>query len=815
MKKIINLLLLIFILVPNKNLFSQDEKKSKPDSKAKVKSFASIISEATKDDGLFNVYFKDDKYYFEIPDSLIGRDMLMITRVSKMSVSIPLYSHILNQQVLRWEKNNNNILLRESSYVNFAADSLPISEAVINSNFEPILFKFKIEAKNDSLNSSLINVTSLFTTDLKSIGYPQRSRKTYKITGLDSKLSYIENIKSFPKNIEVRNVKTYRSTETENGSVSMEINNSMIILPKKPMKRRYFDERVGWNTNRQVDYGLDNQKAETVRYLRRWRLEVKEEDIEKFKAGELVEPKNPIVFYIDPGTPIKWRKYIKLGIEDWQIAFEEAGFKNAILAKDPPTKEENPDWSPEDVRYSVFRYLASETINANGGNVVDPRSGEIIEFSVNWYHNVLKLVRDWLVVQTGAVNEDARGIELKNELMGEGVRFVAAHEVGHAIGLPHNMGSSSAYPVDSLRSATFTKKYGTAPSIMDYARYNYVAQPEDKGVALIPSDWDTPNSGIYDRFSVKWGYKPILGSSQDEEKEILRKWIIENQDDLKYRFGPGNRIDPSQQTEDLGDNAIEASNYGIKNLKRIYPELIKWTSIDGENYDNLRELHNAVFSQFRRYMGHVATNVGGVYQYYKTSDQKGAVYTHVEKNHQKNCIKFLNKNLFETPTWMIDKDILDKIQFAGAVDQIRGLQSSYLNRILDFGRLARVIENEALNGSKSYSLDELMLDLKNGIFSELKNNSNIDIYRRNIQRAFIQRLGYLMKENQNIPSFVRSSSSTTRVKVDESDIRSSTLGILIDLRRELNKAQKKYSSNKSVKNHLMYCAGLINNILKG
>ena len=815
MKKIINLLLLIFILVPNKNLFSQDEKKSKPDSKAKVKSFASIISEATKDDGLFNVYFKDDKYYFEIPDSLIGRDMLMITRVSKMSVSIPLYSHILNQQVLRWEKNNNNILLRESSYVNFAADSLPISEAVINSNFEPILFKFKIEAKNDSLNSSLINVTSLFTTDLKSIGYPQRSRKTYKITGLDSKLSYIENIKSFPKNIEVRNVKTYRSTETENGSVSMEINNSMIILPKKPMKRRYFDERVGWNTNRQVDYGLDNQKAETVRYLRRWRLEVKEEDIEKFKAGELVEPKNPIVFYIDPGTPIKWRKYIKLGIEDWQIAFEEAGFKNAILAKDPPTKEENPDWSPEDVRYSVFRYLASETINANGGNVVDPRSGEIIEFSVNWYHNVLKLVRDWLVVQTGAVNEDARGIELKNELMGEGVRFVAAHEVGHAIGLPHNMGSSSAYPVDSLRSATFTKKYGTAPSIMDYARYNYVAQPEDKGVALIPSDWDTPNSGIYDRFSVKWGYKPILGSSQDEEKEILRKWIIENQDDLKYRFGPGNRIDPSQQTEDLGDNAIEASNYGIKNLKRIYPELINWTSIDGENYDNLRELHNAVFSQFRRYMGHVATNVGGVYQYYKTSDQKGAVYTHVEKNHQKNCIKFLNKNLFETPTWMIDKDILDKIQFAGAVDQVRGLQSSYLNRILDFGRLARVIENEALNGSEAYSLDELMSDLKNGIFSELKNNSNIDIYRRNIQRAFIQRLGYLMKENQSIPSFFRSSSSITRVKVDESDIRSSTLGVLIDLRRELNKAQKKYSSNKPVKNHLFYCIGLINNILKG
>ncbi len=816
MKVIINLFLLIFILIPSKSLHSQDEKKSsKSDSNTKTKSFASIVSKASKDEGLFNIYQNDEKYYYEIPDSLIGRDMLMITRISKMSVSIPLYSHILNRQVLRWEKNNNNVLLRESSYINYAADSLPINEAVINSNFEPILFKFKVEARNDSVNSSLIDVTSLFTTDLKSLGYPQRSRKSYKITSLDSKLSYIKNIKSFPKNIEVRNVKTYRSTEAKNGSVSMEINNSMIILPKKPMKRRYFDERVGWNTNRQVDYGLDNQRAETIRYLRRWRLEVKDEDIDKFKAGELVEPKNPIIFYIDPGTPLKWRKYIKLGIEDWQIAFEEAGFKNAIMAKDPPTKDENPDWSPEDVRYSVFRYLASETVNANGGNVVDPRSGEIIEFSVNWYHNVLKLVRDWLVVQTGAVNEDARGVELKNELMGEGVRFIAAHEVGHAIGLPHNMGSSSAYPVDSLRSVTFTKKYGTAPSIMDYARYNYVAQPEDKGVALIPSDWNTPNSGIYDRFSVKWGYRPILDLSEEEEKEVLRKWITEKQTDLKYRFGPGGNVDPSQQTEDLGDNAIKSSNYGIKNLKRIYPELINWTSTEGENYDNLRELHNAVFNQFRRYMGHVTNNIGGIYQHYKTSDQIGPIYSHVEKNHQKNCVQFLNKNLFETPSWMIDKDILDKIQFAGAVDQVRGLQSSYLNRVLDFGRLARVIENEALNGLKAYSINELMLDLKNGIFSELKNNSNIDIYRRNIQRAFIQRLGYLMKENQNIPSFFRSSSSITRVKVDESDIRSTTLGILIDLRKELNKVQKKYSSNKSVKNHLMYCTGLINNILKG
>ena len=802
-------MLLIFILLPNKNLFSQDEKKSsKPDSKTKTKSFASIVSEATKDEGLFNVYKKEEKYYFEIPDSLIGREMLMVTRVAKMSVSIPLTQHKLNEQVLRWDKKGKNFLLRENSYVNFANDSLPISEAVVNSNFEPILFKFKIEARNDSLNTSLIDVTSLFNSDVKPLGYPQRSRKSRKISSLDTKLSYIESIKSYPKNIEARHVKTYRSSETESGTVSMEINNSMVILPKTPMKRRYFDERVGWFTNSQTDYGIDNQEAKTVKYLKRWRLEVKDEDIEKFEAGELVEPKKPIVYYIDPATPKKWRKYIKQGVEDWQVAFEAAGFKNAILAKDPPTKEEDPDWSPEDVRYSVIRYLASPILNANGPSTSDPRSGEIIESDINWYHNVMKLLRNWFFIQTSVINENVRSPEFDNETMGRAIRFVSAHEVGHTIGLPHNFGSSSAYPVDSIRSKTFTKKFGIAPSIMDYARFNYIAQPGDEGVSLVI------DVGPYDKYSTMWGYKPILNKTAEEEKVILNKWITERADDPMFRFGSSS-IDPSSQTEDLGNDAIKASDYGIANLKRIVPNLIEWTTEDGENYDELQYLYGQVLSQFRRYLGHVSTNVGGVYQYYKTSDQEGAVYTHVEKSHQKNCIKFLNKNLFETPTWMIDKNILDKIQFAGAVDQVRGLQSSYLNRILDFGRLARVIENEALNGSEAYSLDELMSDLKNGIFSELKNNSNIDIYRRNIQRAFIQRLGYLMKENQSIPSFFRSSSSITRIKVEESDIRSSTLGVLIDLRRELNKAQKKYSSNKSVKNHLMYCVGLINNILKG
>ena len=807
-----SLLVILALIFINPNIYSQ-KKPEKSDKEKKEKTYSDIITDkALTDHGVFDVHKIEDKYFFEINDSLLGRDMMMVTRVVKMATELPLRAHKLSEQVLRWEKFNNNILLRVASYSNFANDSLPIKEAVSNSNFEPIIASFKIEVKNEEKNSIVIDVSSLFKSDIKAFGFPQRSRKTYKLSSLDSKLSMVESMKSFPLNIEVRHIKTYKSSDSNNGQVSMLLNNSIILLPKEPMRRRYFDQRVGWITNRQVDYGLDNQEAETVRYLRRWRLEVKNEDIEKFKKGELVEPKNPIVFYIDPGTPIKWRKYIKQGIEDWQTAFEEAGFKNAIIAKDPPTKEEDPDWSSEDIRYSVFRYLASTTINANGGQVADPRSGEILQFDVNWYHNVLKLTRNWWIVQTGAVNPDARSVELKNEIAGEGVRFVAAHEVGHAIGLPHNMGSSSAYPVDSLRSATFTKKYGTAPSIMDYARWNYVAQPGDDGVALMPSYWDTPNVGVYDKYSIKWGYKPILDVSEEEEKKILRSWIREKEDDLAYRYGdPG--IDPSSQTEDLGDDAIKASEYGIANLKRIVPNLINWTTIDGEDYDDLQEIYNTVLSQFRRYMGHVTTNVGGVYQYYKTSDQDGAVYTHVDKNHQKACVEFLNKHLFETPYWMIDKNILNKIEFAGMTNRVRALQSSYLNNLLDFGRMARMIENEAFNGINAYALQEMMVDLKNGLWKELKSNKKIDVYRRNLQRTYINRLKYIMNNEQPNRSGSFWSSYTTTVKVDVSDIRSVTMGILMDLRKDLKKAVKKYS-DKVVKNHLDYCILMIDNAMK-
>tara|TARA_B100000965_G_scaffold139978_1_gene116546 strand:- start:341 stop:2788 length:2448 start_codon:yes stop_codon:yes gene_type:complete len=807
---ILTIFLTLILFIPE--AYSQ-KKPEKSDKEKKEKTYSDVITDkAVTDSGLFEVHKVDGKYYYEIHDSLLGRDMLMVTRIAKMAKEIPLGAHKLSEQVLSWQKFDQNILLKELSYSKFASDSLPVKEAVSNSNFEPIISSFKIEVENKDKNTVVIDVTNLYKSDIKSFGYPQSYRKRNKISSLDSKLSFIESIRSFPLNIEAKHIKTYKSSDAKNGQISMLLNNSMILLPKEPMKRRYYDKRVGWFTTSQTDYGIDNQEAETVRYLDRWRLEIKDEDKEKFEAGELVEPKKQIVYYIDRATPKKWRKYLKQGIEDWNAAFEQAGFKNAIVCKDPPTEEEDPDWSPEDVRYSVVRYLASSTLNANGPHVSDPRSGEIFESDINWYHNVMKLLRNWYFVQTAAVNPEARGTEFKDEVMGELIRFVSSHEFGHTIGLPHNMGSSSAYPVDSLRSATFTKKYGTAPSIMDYARFNYVAQPEDKGVALMPSDWDTPNVGIYDKYSVMWGYKPILGVSEDKEKEILRSWIRDKEDDLMFRFGPSGAIDPSSQTEDLGNDAVKASEYGIKNLKRIVPNLIKWTTEDGETYDELEYLYGQVLGQFRRYMGHVATNIGGVYEYNKTADQEGAVYTHVDKNHQKACVSFLNNHLFKTPYWMIDKNILNKIEYAGTTNRIRSLQSSYLNRVLDFGRMARMIENEALNGNNSYSLDEMMNDVKNGIWSELKNGQSIDVYRRNLQKSYISRLDFIMKNEQ--PSRPGSwGSYITTVKVDVSDIRSVTMGTLMDLNKDLNKALKKYSDS-GVKNHIRYCLNMIKEALK-
>ena len=824
-KKIFTKLLVLAFLIgfstESSAQFWKKKKKETPKTTAKpkpkkdaIKPYEKVVTKDHKtDEGLFKVHKKDDSYLFEIPDSLLQREMLMVTRIAKTASGIGFGGAKANTQVLRWEKKNKHILLRIVSYSVVADTILPVHEAVVNSNLEPILFSFPIKAFSKDSTAAVIDATALFSTDVKPLGFPANRRKRYQITRMDKDRSYIDGVSSYPQNIEVRHVKTYAANKAPSnsalGSITLEMSNSMVLLPKIPMKRRYFDERVGWFARGQTDYGLKDQRSKTVKYLDRYRLEVKDEDIEKFKRGELVEPKKQIVYYVDRATPKEWVPYIIQGVNDWQVAFEAAGFKNAIVGKMAPTAEEDPEYSPEDVRYSVIRYLASPIPNANGPHVSDPRSGEILESDINWYHNVMTLLHNWFFIQTAAINPDARGNSFKTETMGELIKFVSSHELGHTIGLPHNMGSSVAYPVDSLRSASFTSKYGTAPSIMDYARFNYIAQPEDKGVALMP------NIGIYDKYAISWGYRPILDTNAKDEKATLDAWILKHAGDPMYRFGhqqAGGVVDPSSQTEDLGDDAMKASMYGIKNLKRILPRLEEWTSEKGENYDELSTMYGQLLSQFNRYMGHVTANIGGVYEYYKTSDQKGAVYTHVTKAKQKEALQFVITELFETPTWLLDENIFSKTEFSGAIERVRGLQARTLNNVLDAGRMARMIENETLNGaSKSYTLLAMMRDLRKGVWSEIYSGRSIDTYRRNLQRAHLDRLDYLLNEAKNQKGANSGYFKQSGININQSDVKSIARGELKRLQRDTKAASRK--GNTITRYHLQDVVDRIDLIL--
>ena len=790
-----------------------DKPKSKKDKNA-IKPYSKVVTkEHTSDDGLFKVHTKDDSYLFEIPDSLLQREMLMVTRIAKTAGGIGFGGAKANTQVLRWEKKKKHILLRIVSH-NVVADTiLPVHEAVENSNLEPILFSFPIKAFSKDSTATVIDATSLFSKDVKPLGFPKSRRKRYQITRMDKDRSYINSVSSYPRNIEVRHVKTYAANKAPSnsavGSITIEMSNSMVLLPKVPMKRRYFDERVGWFARGQTDYGLGDQRSKMVKYLDRYRLEVKDEDIEKFNNGELVEPKKQIVYYVDRATPKEWVPYIIQGVNDWQVAFEAAGFKNAIVGKMAPTAEEDPEYSPEDVRYSVIRYLASPIPNANGPHVSDPRSGEILESDINWYHNVMTLLHNWFFIQTAAINPEARGNNFKTETMGRLIRFVSSHELGHTLGLPHNMGSSVAYPVDSLRSASFTAKYGTAPSIMDYARFNYIAQPEDKGVALMP------DIGVYDKYAIAWGYRPILNTDAKDEKATLDAWILKHAGDPMYRFGhqqAGGVVDPSSQTEDLGDDAMKASMYGIKNLKRILPRLEEWTSEKGENYEELSTMYGQLLSQFNRYMGHVTSNIGGVYEYYKTSDQEGAVYTYVNKDKQEEALQFVMDELFETPTWLLDENIFSKTQFSGAIERVRRLQARTLNNILDAGRMARMIENETLNGSaKAYTLINMMRDVRKGVWSEIYAGRSIDTYRRNLQRAYLDRLDYLLNEAKDQRGANSGYYKKTGININQSDVKSVARGELKRLQRDAKKASNR--GNTLTRYHLQDVVGRIDLIL--
>lgn len=716
-----------------------------------------ITDKAVTKKGLFTVHKVDEKYYFEIADSVLGREILAVTRFSKVAGGGGAYGgEEVNEQSLKFERGpSNNIFIRVVTLISTADSTNAISKAVKNSYLDPIAAALNIAAFGKDSASYVVEVTDFFKGDNQIVSLDPSDKRRFGLSILAADRSYIQSINPYPINIEIRTVKTYSSSPGGGisilglpggggaslpaaqaaGVVTLELNTSMILLPKTPMHRRLFDTRVGYFADRFVVYSDDQQKVDNQTFAVRWKLEPKPEDMEKYKRGELVEPAKQIVYYIDPATPKQWVKPLIDGINDWQKAFEKAGFKNAIVGKEWPN---DPTMSLEDARYSVIRYFASDIENAYGPQVHDPRSGEILESHIGWYHNVMKLVHDWYMVQTAAVDPKARKMKFDDELMGQLIRFVSSHEVGHTLGLRHNMGSSSKTPVENLRNKAWVEANGHTASIMDYARFNYVAQPEDN----IAESGLFPRIGDYDKWAIQWGYKYIGEGDVEKDKKINNKWIVDAlaANPRVWFGGEGRSPDPRAQTEDLGDNAMKASEYGIKNLKRIIVALPEWTKEEADHYENLSDMYAQVIGQFSRYVGHVSRNVGGVYETYKTVEEAGDVYETTPKAMQKEAVSFLNKQLFQTPTWLLDKNILNKISMPTFSERIQTIQVGALKSLLDGSRMARMIAGTNRFGDKTYTADEMVQDVRNEIWSELASKKAIDNYRRNLQKEFVEQL---------------------------------------------------------------------------
>ncbi|MFZ4103995.1 MAG: zinc-dependent metalloprotease [Sediminibacterium sp.] len=724
--------------------------KKEPPAKTGPKTFKEFITKkAVTQKGVFTVHFQDDKFYFDIQDSLLGRELIAVTRYAKVAGGARKYGgEQVNEQTIQFEKGpNSRIFMRVVSLISRADSTQTIAKAVKNSYLDPIVAAFDIKAYGKDSTSSIIDVTDFFKGDNQAVSLSSFEKRNFNLTGLAADRSYIETIKSYPINIEVKTVKTYNASASMPGSpaggsfipaaanagaVTFELNTSILLLPKTPMGRRLFDSRVGYFADNFVEYSDDQQKVKNQVFAVRYRLEPKPQDLEKYKRGELVEPMKPIVYYVDPATPKKWVPYLIAGVNDWNIAFEKAGWKNAIVGKEWPNDS---TMSLEDARFSVIRYFASDIENAYGPQVHDPRSGEILESHVGWYHNVMSLVHDWYMVQTAAVDPAARKMHFDDELMGNLIRFVSSHEIGHTLGLRHNMGSSSKTPVEKLRDKTWVEANGHTASIMDYARFNYVAQPEDK----IAQSGLFPRIGDYDKWAIQWGYTYTGENDAQEDRKINNKWIIDNlsKNPRVWFGGEGRNDDPRAQTEDLGDNAMLASEYGIKNLKRIIVNLPEWTKEEGDRYENLSQMYGQVVGQFSRYMGHVLRNVGGIQETFKSVEEKGDVYTPVTVATQKQAMQFFHTQLFTTPKWLMDASILNKFANPSTNERVQSVQTSILKSLLDKNRLYRITTSQTRFGASSYALNEMMDDLRKGLFSDV---SKADIYRRNLQKTFVSQL---------------------------------------------------------------------------
>ncbi|MEM1056734.1 MAG: zinc-dependent metalloprotease [Bacteroidota bacterium] len=777
-----------------------------------LKPYAEVVKDGEMDEGLIALHLMDDgaKVLGEIPDSLFGRDILVVSRIAKTAEGLQYGGTKVNTQTVRFDRRGDDALLRTVRFSIVADDDLPISQAVENSSFEPIIARLKGMAVRED-TSVVVDMTSLFTTDVPVFGLPNFFREQLRVRRLDESRSFLERAAAYPQNVEIRSVLTYQAqnppTNSSTGTLSVEMAHSFVILPEVPMRPRRYDPRVGFFTVSQLDYGLDNQRAERRRFVTRWRMEPS--DVDAYRRGELVDPVKPIVYYIDPATPEKWIPYLRQGVDDWAVAFEAAGFSNAIRSALPPTPEEDPDWSPEDARYSVIRYFASDIQNAYGPHVHDPRSGEILESDIGWYHNVTNLLRNWFFVQTAAINPAARSTEFDDEVMGRLVRFVSAHEVGHTLGFPHNFISSNAYPVDSLRSPTFTATRGTAPSIMDYARFNYVAQPGDGVTNLMP------DVGEYDIWNAKWGYTYFPDAeSEEEERAILQEMTQEALQNPALRYGAqqGDPLDPRAQSEDLGDDAVLASTYGLGNLKRITPNLIEWAVDEGEDYSDLAELYGNVVSQWNRYLNHVARNVGGVYSDTKFSDDEGVVYTPVPAEIQREAVAWIIENGLSRPDWLLVPEILDRVEPAGSANRILSLQQGAVGRLLDMRRLARMEEQVMMN-EDAYSPLDLLTDLREGVWSEIASGDDIDATRRALQRAHIDALEGLLTATPSNLGRAPVGTQYRTLPASRSDVRALARGELMELQEIAEDAMRRYRDDRLMTLHLMDIAARVEDAL--
>ena len=750
-------------------IFERKKKKAQTEVKAApvkqningLKPYAQVITPKAKSSfGFLTVHKVDNNYFFEIPDSMLNRDILIVNRISKAPTSrqksrVGYPGDILGSKVIRFEnKDNKRILVREYSYRERSENKDGMFQSVRNSNTQPIVANFGIETiKKDSLTRNyVINVSVFLQKENPLFSFDADSKEYIGLLNMVGEGTYIDTLKAFPKNIEISTTVTYQSKKgmsnvgfLETGSpripLTYELNSSMVLLPEVPMKARLFDPRVGYFTVGYTDFDSNPQGIEYKKLITRWRLEPKDEAA--YLRGELVEPKKPIIIYIDPATPKKWVPYLIQGVNDWQVAFEKAGFKNAIYALEAPT--DDPSWSLEDARHSAIVYKPSDIPNASGPHINDPRTGEILETHINWYHNVMSLLRDWYMIQAGTIDEAARKMQLDDELMGQLIRFVSSHEVGHTLGLRHNFGSSHTVPVEKLRDKVWVEANGHTPSIMDYARFNYVAQPEDG----ITRAGIFPRIGIYDKWSIEWGYRwlPQFQTPEDEVAFSNQSIIKKLKTDVRYTFGTeSDPNDPRNQSEDLGDDSMLASLYGIKNLKRIVPQILTWSYEPNKSYAGAGEIYSGVVSQFNRYLGHVTKNVAGIYSNSITVEQTDEIAREfVPANIQKRAIAFLNEQLFTTPEWLIDRQLMEKAKIL-PVNVICSLQSGVLARLINKNTLDKMSENEILNGKKAYTSAQMFNDLKKVIWSNLGQS---DIYKRNMQKAYVENLINLLDKKGN------------------------------------------------------------------